>query len=384
MDRAKSVVGRRAAAWLGSLVVLAVAIALVTALSAGTGWAQTNDRSVPPEPTVAGNVPGQSLGNINDAEIWRVLRRGVKGTVSIPNKQAGVLVQSEGDNWRAWRNGPVTTAGGWILGGMLGLLVLFFAVRGRIRIEAGSSGKTIERFNNLERFAHWLTASCFIVLALTGLNLLYGRNVLLPVLGPEAFSALTLAGKYAHNYLAFGFMAGLVLMFVLWVRDNLPNKYDMYWIGYGGGLFSKGLHPPARRFNAGQKVIFWAVILGGASLSLSGLALLFPFEFSLFDATFRAMNAVGFKLPTGLTAMEEMQLSQIWHSVMGLLLIAVILGHIYIGTLGMEGAFDAVGSGQVDENWAREHHAVWVAELKGEPLPDPDDTGGKKKTQPAE
>ena len=207
--------------------------------------------------------------------------------------------------------------------------------------------------------------------------------MLLPVLGPEVFSAITLGGKYAHNYLAFGFMVGLVLMFVLWVRDNLPNRYDMYWIGHGGGLFSKGLHPPARKFNAGQKVIFWAVILGGLSLSLSGLALLFPFEFSLFDVTFRAMNTIGFNLPAGLTAMEEMQLSQIWHGVMGMLLIAVILAHIYLGTLGMEGAFDAVSTGRVDENWAREHHAVWVAELKGEPLPDPDDIGHEK-TQPAE
>ena len=109
MDRGKSVVGRRTAAWLGSLVVLAAAMALVAALSAGTVWAQTNDRSVSPEPTVAGNVPGQSLGNINDAELWRALRQGVSGTVSIPNKQAGVLVQSEGDNWRAWRNGALNS-----------------------------------------------------------------------------------------------------------------------------------------------------------------------------------------------------------------------------------------------------------------------------------
>ena len=368
---------------LASLLFLAGVIVLAATLWAGTASAQTNDRSVAPEPPAEGMVPGKSLGNIGDAEIWRAVRHGIAGNVSIPNKQAGVLVQSEGDNWRAVRNGPVTRAGLWIMGGMLALLALFFAVRGRIRVESGLSGETIVRFNNVERFAHWLTASCFVVLALTGLNLLYGKYVLMPVLGPEVFSAITLGGKYAHNYLAFGFMTGLVLMFVLWVRDNLPNIYDMYWIGHGGGLFSKGLHPPARKFNAGQKVIFWAVILGGLSLSLSGLELLFPFEFSLFDVTFRAMNTIGFNLPTGLTGMEEMQLSQIWHGVMGMLLIAVILAHIYLGTLGMEGAFDAVSTGRVDENWAREHHAVWVAELKGEPLPDPDDIGHEK-TQPAE
>ncbi|MCK5362091.1 MAG: cytochrome b/b6 domain-containing protein, partial [Gammaproteobacteria bacterium] len=193
-----------------------------------------------------GNVPGDSAGNISDSELWRAVRHGIQGTVSIPDKQAGVLVQSEGDNWRAWRNGPVTLSGVWIVLGMLGLLALFFAIRGRIRVESGMSGETLERFNGLERFAHWLTASCFIILALTGLNMLYGKHVLLPALGPEVFAALTLGGKYAHNYLAFGFMLGVVLMFVLWVRDNLPNKYDMHWIAEGGGLFSKGVHPPSR------------------------------------------------------------------------------------------------------------------------------------------
>ncbi len=343
----------------------------------GDAWAQTqtetNDRGVEPEMPMMGNVPGASAGSASDSEIWRAVRNGIQGTVSIPDKQAGVLVQSEGDNWRAWRNGPVTVSGVWIVLGMCGLLALFFAIRGRIRVESGMSGETLERFNGLERFAHWLTASCFIILALTGLNMLYGKHVLLPALGPEAFAALTLGGKYAHNYLAFGFMLGVVLMFVLWVRDNLPNKYDMHWIAEGGGLFFKGVHPPSRKFNFGQKIIFWSVVLGGLSLSLSGLALLFPFQIIIFEPTFQALNAIGLRMPTGITAMEEMQLSQVWHGVVGLIMIAIILAHIYIGSLGMEGAFDAVGSGHVDENWAREHHNVWVAELKGEPLPDPDE-----------
>ena len=228
-----------------------------------------------------------------------------------------------------------------------------------------------------------MTAVCFIVLALTGLNLLYGKHVLLPVLGPEVFAAITLAGKYAHNYLSFGFMVGVVLMFVLWVRHNLPSKYDVKWLAQGGGLLVKGTHPPAKKFNFGQKIIFWCVILGGLSLSLSGIALLFPFQLAMFNPTFAVLNTIGFDLPTNLTAMEEMQLSQLWHAGVGLVLIAIIVGHIYIGSLGMEGAFAAMGSGQVDENWAREHHAVWVAEVKGEPLPNPDDRGPPQ-TQPAE
>ena len=250
--------------------------------------------------------------------------------------------------------------------GTIGLLALFFVFRGRIRIEAGQSGRSIERFNEIERFAHWLTAVAFVLLALTGLNLLYGRHVILPVLGPDAFAALSLAGKYVHNYVSFAFMAGLVLMFVLWVRHNILNKHDLIWLVQLGGMFTKGVHPPAKKFNAGQKGIFWIVILGGASLAVSGVSLMFPFEFSMFEWTFGVLNVFGAALPTALTPLEEMQLSQWWHAIMALIVIAVILGHIYIGSMGMEGAFDAMGTGQVDENWAREHHSLWVAEVKGE------------------
>jgi len=354
------------------LVALVLGLVLLLAGSWGDAMAQTNDRFVPEEAPTVGNVPGGHLGTQSDADLWRAVRGGLQGQVSIPDQQAGTMIQSEGDNWRAWRNGPLTRAGIWILAVVVGLLALFFLFRGRIRIESGWSGKTIVRFNSFERFAHWLTASCFVVLALTGLNMLYGRNLLLPILDPEVFAQLTRAGKYAHNYLSFGFMIGLVLIFVLWVRHNIPDKYDIRWIVEGGGLLTKGSHPPARKFNFGQKVIFWAVILGGLSLSLSGVALLFPFRFGLFEPTSQFLNMVGVNTPTGFTMMQEMQLSQLWHAFAGLIMIGVILAHIYIGTLGMEGAFAAMGRGQVDENWAREHHSVWVAEVKGEPLPDPD------------
>ena len=148
-------------------------------------------------------------------------------------------------------------------------------------------------------------------------------------------------------------------------------------------MLAKGSHPPSRKFNFGQKVLFWAVILGGLSLSLSGVALLFPFRFGLFEPTSQFLNMVGVNTPTGLTMMQEMQLSQLWHAFTGLIMIGIILAHIYIGSLGMEGAFAAMGRGQVDENWAREHHSVWVAEVKGEPLPDPD-APGPEHTQAAE
>jgi formate dehydrogenase subunit gamma len=355
--------------------VLVMLVAGFLLVLAGDALAQTNDRFVPEERPTAGNVPGGHLGTLSDTEIWRAVRGGLQGQVSIPDRQSGVMIQSEGDNWRAWRNGPLTRSGIWILAVTVGLLALFFLLRGRIRIESGWSGTTIVRFNSVERFAHWLAASCFIVLALTGLNMLYGRHFLLPLLGPEAFAQLALAGKYAHNYLSFGFMTGIVLMFVLWVRHNLPDKYDIRWIAEGGGLLFKGSHPPSRKFNFGQKVVFWVIVLGGLSLSLSGIALLFPFRLAMFEPTSQFMNMIGINTPTGITMMQEMQLSQLWHAFSGLIMVGIILTHIYIGSLGMEGAFAAMGRGQVDENWAREHHSAWVAEVKGEPIPDPDAPG---------
>jgi formate dehydrogenase subunit gamma len=314
------------------------------------------------EKPVGGNVPGDVLGSSSDAELWRAVRRGVQGNVSIPNEQAGVLIQANGENWRNFRNGPLSTYGIWGLIGIIGFLALFFLLRGRVKIQSGESGQLIERFNGIERFTHWMTAVSFIILAITGLNVLYGRYVILPALGPDVFSALTIAGKYAHNFLAFPFMLGVAMMFLLWIGHNIPNRHDLVWLAKGGGFFSKHSHPPARKFNAGQKIIFWLVVLTGLTLSVSGVALMFPFEISPWGKTFAVINMVGFDLPTNLTAMQEMQLSQLWHSVVALFIIAVILAHIYIGTIGMQGAFDAMGSGKVDINWAREHHNLWVEE----------------------
>jgi formate dehydrogenase subunit gamma len=286
--------------------------------------------------------------------MWRGVRQGVQGYVSIPNAQAGVLIQSEGENWRNWRNGPISTYGSWVMLGMIVVLALFFAARGRVRLESGWAGRTIERFNAFERAVHWLTATCFILLALTGLDILYGRYVLLPLIGPSAFSSITLWGKMAHNFLSFGFMLGIFLMLMMWVGQNLPTRADLEWLAMGGGLFRRGRHPPAWKFNAGQKLLFWAVIGFGMLISVSGVLLLFPFY---------------------VVGMHEMQLAQMAHAVVAVLFIAVILGHIYIGTIGMEGAFSAMGSGRVDENWAREHHDLWVAQLRHERPSDHDRHG---------
>ena len=362
---------------LGKLLAATLALALLSVAVAGITGALVGDRAAraqqTPQTPQAQQQPGASEATVgpsrvDDAEIWRAIRRGAQGSVTLPDRAAGVLIQSEGESWRSIRNGPLSTWGAWAVLGMIGLLALFFAVRGRIRIHHGRSGFTIERFNGLERFTHWLTAFSFVFLALTGLNMLYGRYVLKPLLGPSLFADVTLGGKYIHDYLAFAFMVGIVLMFVLWVRHNIPNRNDLRWLARGGGFFSRGgEHPAADKFNAGQKLIFWITILGGLSVSLSGLMLLWPFRFSFFSETFAVLNVFGLGLPTDLQPLQEMQIAQVWHAAVGLFLIAVVIAHIYLGTIGMEGAFDAMGRGRVDENWAREHHARWVARLEGRP-----------------
>ena len=309
-----------------------------------------------------GEVPGQSLGLNSDSDLWRFVRTGNAGSTQMKDELAAVMIQSEGDNWRAFRNGPLSNVGAYAVLGIIGLLVIFYFVRGKIRIDAGPSGDTILRFGTIDRFAHWLMAGSFVILAITGLNLLYGQYVLMPIIGKEAFASFTTVGKYAHNYLAFAFMAGLALSFVLWVRHNIPSRVDLEWLKAGGGIFKKGVHPPARKFNAGQKIIFWAVMIGGLSVSMSGIALMFPFTTTMFADTFSLLNVLGFNLPTDLTALREQQLNQLWHGIVSIALMTMIIAHIYIGSVGMEGAIDAMNSGHVDRNWAKEHHNLWVEE----------------------
>ena len=329
-----------------------------------------------------------TLGGASDAEVWRALRYGLEDVkVSAGGPEARVLIQDSGMWWLQFRRGPLATYGAWLLGGTLALLVLFYLIRGRIRIDGEKAGRTVMRFQAVERFGHWLMAGSFVVLAITGLLVLFGRMAIIPLLGLEAFSTLAAGSKWVHNNISWAFMLGLVMVFVMWVLHNIPNRTDLKWLAVGGGIFSKGVHPPAKKFNAGQKLIFWAVIVFGASISVSGLSLLFPFELPMFAKTFQILNdtglpqAVGYgALPETLAPHEEMQFATLWHTIMAFALTAIILAHIYIGSVGMEGAFDAMGSGEVEEQWAREHHGLWLEELqeKGHaPAPD-------KATHPAE
>jgi len=355
--------------WVLQLAVLAL-IALGTTFAleiADPQQAQAQSSVRPPANAVTnpvgGTVPGRARSNLSDSEMWRAVRKGIKGNVSIPDKKAGQLVQSEGDSWRALKNGPIATWGVIGLAGMVVLLALFYLIRGKIRVDHGMSGRTITRFAELERMGHWLLAGSFIILAITGLNITYGKYFLLPVLGKSGFAAIAAGGKWLHNYVAFAFMAGLVMILVMWIKDNFPTGADFKWLAQGGGMLSKGVHPPAYKFNAGQKILFWLVIWGGLGLSLTGIALMFPFQF-------------GF--PAGMEPIQQMQFAATWHAIIALVMIVVVIAHVYIGTIGMEGAYDAMGTGEVDENWAKEHHSIWAKE-------EAKSRGGRKsKTVPAE
>lgn len=310
------------------------------------------------------------LGEASDAEIFRALRYGHADVkVSSGGPEARVLMQDGGMKWLEWRSGPLRTYGTYMLLGMIALLALFYLIRGKVRIEGGKSGQTIQRFNGLERFGHWLMAGSFIVLGITGLVTLFGRVAIIPYLGKEAFAPIAIMSKWVHNNVSWAFMLGLVMIFLFWVLHNLPSRHDIGWLLKGGGLFSKHSHPPSKKFNAGQKIIFWSVILLGGSISVTGLSLLFPFELPLFAQTFAFLRDMGIDslpvigtLPVELAPQEEMQFSQLWHALISFVLMAIIIAHIYIGTLGMEGAYDAMGSGEVDVQWAKEHHSIWAEE----------------------
>jgi formate dehydrogenase subunit gamma len=296
---------------------------------AGVAAAQRQPTSVNP---TASSVNEEALFK----QDWQI-----HGRISIPDAKAAMLEHPLGRDWRAFREVWLPWIGGLAVLGTIALLGLFFLWRGRVRMAASDwKGITILRFNAFERLAHWTTASCFIVLGLTGLNYVFGKRILAPLIGEDAFAAASQWGKYAHNFLAWPFMLGVLVMLLIWIKDNIPNRIDVAWIKAGGGIIGDS-HPKAERFNAGQKGVFWMVVLGGAAMSASGLLLMFPFS---------------------VTDINGMELAEVAHATIAVLLIAGILAHIYIGTLGMEGAFDAMGKGEVDLGWAEKHHDLWVAD----------------------
>lgn len=310
-------------------------------------------------------------GGVSDPEFWRALRYGsVDVRVSAGGEVATVLVQDGGMSWLAFRAGPLRQYGGWLLLGTLALLAVFYLLRGKVLVDGEMTGRTVTRFKAIERFGHWLVAGSFILLGLTGLITLFGRVLIAPYLGKEVNATLLELSKWVHNNVAWAFIIGLVIIFVMWVAHNLPSRTDLVWIAQAGGIIGTK-HPPAKKFNAGQKVIFWSVILFGASISITGVSLLFPYELPLFAKSFAIANDIGLsgllglgELPATLAPQEEMQLAQLWHAILAFVLMAIVVAHIYIGSIGMEGAYDAMGSGEVDEAWAKQHHSLWLEDIQ--------------------
>lgn len=313
-----------------------------------------------PAPSIAQRI-NPTADSVNERQLFQESDR-IRGRVSIPDQRSSVLVQPQGREWREFRNVLLRWIGGVAIVGMLAVLVIFYLSVGMVRLESGRSGRTIVRFNTFERFVHWMTATCFIILAISGLNITFGRPLLLPLIGFEAFSEWSQWAKYAHNYLSFPFTIGVVLIFLMWIGGNIPNKVDVEWAKRGGGMIGHD-HPPAYRFNAGQKAIYWIVVIGGGLVAGTGYVLMFPFY---------------------VTGIEGMQMAQIVHSIVGVLFIAAMLAHIYIGTIGMEGAFEAMGSGEVDVNWAREHHSLWMDEQMARTGPGDSQPQRRRAASPAE
>ncbi len=332
---------------LARIRLLIVTVALLSIAAAVPAHAQKLGPDGAPNPTAS---------VVDQGTLLKQFPR-IEGRIVIPDTKAAVLIQPAGRTWAYFHEVLLHWGGAVVLAGTVVLLGLAYLIIGRIRIAAGRSGQKILRFKAFERFSHWLTAVSFVILGLTGLNITFGKILLLPIVGPDAFSDISEAAKYVHNFTSFAFVAGLVLIVVIFFRDNLLGKVDIDWLKQGGG-FIKNKHAPAGRFNLGEKLVYWLSLVAGVAVSGSGFLLLFPFYG---------------------TDIADMQLAQVVHAVVAVLFIALILAHIYIGTLGMEGAFEAMGTGEVDLNWAKEHHDLWVAQQLAN-----EDRPGQPSATPAE
>ncbi len=300
----------------------------------------------------------------NNAPVWRQVGEGKDGYSSLPKSEApeaGNLIQpfvqypgskltNAGEAWRQVRNNFIIPYGGALLLIVLGAIGLFYWRKGMLMQHAPDTGRKIERFTPFERSAHWANAIAFSILGISGIVMAFGKFFILPVIGSSLFGWLTYALKNMHNFAGPVFAVSLVVVFFTFVKDNFPRSGDLNWLLKGGGLLS-GKEVPSHRFNAGEKVVFWGgVFLLGLIVIGSGLVL----------------N----KLVPGLIYERgTMQISNMVHGVASLLMVAMFIGHIYIGTLGMQGAYKGMETGYVDEAWAKEHHEQWYDDVKAGKIP---------------
>ncbi|MCU7878760.1 MAG: formate dehydrogenase subunit gamma [Candidatus Thiodiazotropha sp. (ex Lucinoma borealis)] len=285
------------------------------------------------------------------AELWRDVRQReqlTNGTSQVKGVDSGVLINAYGDQWRKFRMHQLIPVGGSLLIGIVIALALFYLLRGKVAIEGGASEKKLLRYTNYEQLIHWFIASIFLFLAISGLIILFGRPVLIPIIGKEVFSIIASACKEGHNLMGPLFLVALILIFIKFVRRNIYQKGDLSWLLRGGGIIGKK-HVPSNFFNMGEKTMFWMLVLVGSVIIISGFVLIFP----IFGQ-----------------GREWMELAHVGHAIGAILMISVIIGHIYIGTIGMEGAIEGMKTGYCDLNWAKEHHDLWAtkAEQQGEAI----------------
>ena len=354
---------------LNRQMLLALAAALVvmgSALAQDAAGPKATAPAGPPAGFVAPAEPKPDDSNAqraksqpgNNAPFWRAVRESgqTKGISNLPGAEKGVLIQSftqypgsrlanAGDAWRQVRNRWLLPYGGALLVIVVLAIGLYYWRKGAMGGHEPDTGRVIERFTYFERAAHWSNAIAFCVLAISGLVMAFGKFVLLPVIGGALFGWLTYALKTAHNFAGPLFAVSLVVVFFTFLRDNMPSKGDLEWLRKGGGLFG-GTEVPSHRFNAGEKLIFWGGVFSLGIVAVgSGLVL---------D-----------KLIPGMDYLRgDMQIASMIHSVATVLMMAMFLGHIYLGTIGMKGAYQGMKTGYVDDGWAKEHHALWAADVR--------------------
>lgn len=342
-----------------------------TAPAATGGIQGQNIFEVKPEASADPNYAKQTNGERakvqpgNNAPMWRQVGEGVTGYSSLPKSEApeaGNLIQpfvqypgsrltNAGEAWRQVRNNWIIPYGGSLFLIVLLAIAIFYFSKGSIKIHGVDTGRKIERFTPFERAAHWSNAIAFCILAISGLVMAFGKFFLLPVIGGALFGWLTWTLKTMHNFAGPLFAVSLVIVFLTFLRDNWPQKGDLHWLAKGGGLITGGEEPPSNRFNAGEKLIFWGgVFFLGIVVVSSGFVL---------DKL----------LPGLIYERSTMQVAHMVHAVATVLMMCLFLGHIYLGTIGMQGAYKAMRTGYVDETWAREHHEYWYDDVKAGNIP---------------
>jgi len=300
----------------------------------------------------------------NNAPMWRQVNSGVAGYSSLPKTQApeaGVLIQpfvqypgsrltNAGEAWRQVRNNWIIPYGGSLVLIVLVAIVLFHWRIGPMKVKEPYTGRKVERFTPFERSAHWANAIAFSILALSGLVMAFGKFFLLPVMGLSLFGWLTYLLKNVHNFAGPVFAVSLLVVIFTFMRDNLPAKGDVNWMLKGGGILS-GQEIKSGRFNAGEKVTFWGgVFVLGLIAVVTGLFL-------------------NHLLPVVAYDRSNMQIALMVHAVSNVVMICMFLGHIYMGTLGTKDAYEGMRTGYVDEGWAKEHHALWLDDIRSGKIP---------------